>query len=693
MTDGYTWGAAGIHEAKIATNPRLGGGALPESSAMSATTAEDQPGHRAGRASATDDRPPADSCPILLWQWDLERDEIGLRNLSQFAEPRNRSCPGRFPGWSALVHEQDLPRVRERLSAHLDGRVPIYRSEHRLPPGSGPQRWVLDCGQVVRRAAGGRPLQMAGVRLEITESKEVERTLRESERRLRTMIDAVPDFICFKDPEGRWLEANEYGLRMFDLQDKDYRGKTDVELATLSPSYREALLTCRETDQKAWEAGRPRRGDEVVAGADGRTYVYDVIKVPTYHPDGSRRGLVVFGRDVTERRKSEQQRRELETKMQHAQKLESLGLLAGGIAHDFNNLLVGILGNAELALDETAASSPLRDYLQGIQQAAHRAAELTSQMLAYSGKARFVTEPVDLNALVREMAHLLEIAISKKVTIHYDFQPDLPPVSADPTQLRQVIMNLITNASEALGDRAGAIRISTGVRTCDRAYLSRACVGEALPPGQYVFTEVADTGCGMDAETKARIFDPFFTTKFTGRGLGLAAVLGIMRGHGGALLVESAPGKGSSFCLLLPPTARDPRHPAAPTTDVARSTGLRTILVVDDEPGVRSVVRATLEHAGYRVLTAGDGDEALRVFRDHADEIACVLLDLTMPQKSGNEVMAELQALRADIPIVLTSGYDETDVVNRFGKQALAGFVQKPYRGRDLLAAIDAALG
>ncbi len=607
-------------------------------------------------------------------------------------KPEDESAAQRFHGWEALIHGDDLPEAMNRLRDCAEGRTASYQSEHRLPPSAGGERWVLDCGQVTRRDARGHASRLAGIRMDVTRLMIAQRALRASEQRLRTLIDAVPDFICFKDREGRWLEANAYGLRMFNLHDKDYRGKTDTELAELSPAYRDALLVCRETDRKAWEAGSPTRGDETIVGSDGRTYIYDVVKVPTYHRDGTPMGLVVLGRDVTQRRRAERERRELEAKIQHAQKLESLGLLAGGIAHDFNNLLVGILGNAELAMDESGESSSLRDYLAGIQNAAHRAAELTHQMLAYSGKARFITEPVDLNALVREMGHLLEIAISKKITIRYDFCPDLPSVAADATQLRQVVMNLITNASEAIGDHSGLIRISTGLRDCDAATLSQASVGEPPPPGRYVFLEVADTGCGMTADTKARIFDPFFTTKFTGRGLGLAAVLGIVRGHRGALAVESEPGRGSTFRLLLPPATQRRDARPAPAAPPVHAESERTILVVDDEPGVRAVVRATLEQAGFGVLTATDGDDAILVFRQHMDAISCVLLDLTMPRKGGTEVIRELRAIRPDVPIVLTSGYDESDVVHRLGALELAGFVQKPYRGSDLLAAIHKAL-
>lgn len=391
--------------------------------------------------------------------------------------------------------------------------------------------------------------------------------------------------------------------------------------------------------------------------------------------------------------RAEEERRKLEAQMLEFQKLESLGILAGGIAHDFNNLLMAILGNADLALSFLSPASPARLNVEEIVRASQRAADLCRQMLAYSGKGRFVVGRYDLSEIVQEMAQMLEVSVSKKASLRYSFAQELPAVQADATELRQVIMNLITNASESLGDESGVISVSTGVMECDRAYLSESHLDDKLPEGRYVYLEVSDTGCGMDEETQRRIFDPFFTTKFIGRGLGLAAVLGIVRGHQGAIKVHSEPGQGTSFKILLPALAWEPKEPAPSTAGSAPPPRGGTILLVDDDPAVRNVGAQMLDGLGFKVLTAANGREGLEVFRKHEREIDCVILDLTMPDMSGEEVFRELRRLRSDLCVILSSGYNEEDVTQRFVGQGLAGFVQKPYNSAKLRVTLNRVLG
>ncbi len=389
------------------------------------------------------------------------------------------------------------------------------------------------------------------------------------------------------------------------------------------------------------------------------------------------------------RAQTEEERQKLEAQIQHGQKLESLGVLAGGIAHDFNNLLVGILGNASLALMELPPESPARSIISKIETTAERAAELANQMLAYSGKGKFVVEHLNLNKLVEEMAHLLEISILKKIVLKFSFADNLPYIEGDVTQLRQVIMNLITNASDAIGDKSGVIILSTGVMEVDRAYLAGTYVNEELPEGYYVYVEVSDTGCGMDKETKAKIFDPFFSTKFTGRGLGLAAVLGIMRGHGGAIKVYSEPGRGTTFKVLFPrkelPQKPGEGKPAEKPKAAEKWGGTGTVLVVDDEETVRSVSKMILEDVGFNVLTAKDGEEGLDIFREHSGEIVAVLLDLTMPHLGGEDAFREMRRIKSDVHVLLSSGYNEQEATDRFAGKGLAGFIQKPYRAQKLI--------
>jgi signal transduction histidine kinase/CheY-like chemotaxis protein len=395
--------------------------------------------------------------------------------------------------------------------------------------------------------------------------------------------------------------------------------------------------------------------------------------------------------DITERKRQEQEEAETQARLLQTQKLESLGVLAGGIAHDFNNLLVGILGNADLALAELSPESTARDTVRDIQVTAQRAAELTRQMLAYSGKGRFVVEPIDISRLVEEMAHLLEVTAARRATLRLRAQPNLPLVQADATQLRQVVMNLIMNASEAIGDRSGVISVSTGITYIDADYAGTTEYTGPLTEGEYVHIEVADTGAGMDEATTTRIFEPFFTTKFTGRGLGLAAVLGIVRGHNGAIKVYSEVGRGTTFKVLLPasrssPISGAPEQPAS--TGAWRGAG--RALLVDDDETVRRVTARMLARAGFETLEATDGDGAIALALADEATITVVILDLTMPGLSGKDTFLALHRLLPGVPIVLTSGYNEQEATDDFAGRGLAGFLQKPFRYDDLAAMLRA---
>jgi two-component system cell cycle sensor histidine kinase/response regulator CckA len=401
---------------------------------------------------------------------------------------------------------------------------------------------------------------------------------------------------------------------------------------------------------------------------------------------GGRTVVLAVGRDVTELRT-------LEQKMLHSQKLESLGVLAGGIAHDFNNLLTGILGNADLARSEMSPLAPSRASLEGIETAARRAADLCRQLLAYSGRGRFLLEHISMQELVEQMGHLLSVSISKRVVLKYHFTKGVPPIEADATQMRQAIMNLIVNASEAVGERSGVISVTVGLAHCDADYLKGCFGADNLQPGDYVYLEVADTGHGIDANDISRIFDPFFSTKFTGRGLGLAAVLGIVRGHRGAIKVYSETGKGTTFKLLFPAGESPGPRPgqAPPKASTEQLSG--KVLLADDEETIRSLGRRMLQVAGFEVITAADGREAIDKFAAAMDSIVLVILDLTMPHLDGESCFRELRKLKPGVKVILCSGYNEQDIVNRFSGKGLAGFVQKPYTASQLLAKIREVLG
>ena len=440
---------------------------------------------------------------------------------------------------------------------------------------------------------------------------------------------------------------------------------------------------------------RDGRQDKVVletlhSRKDGSTYPVEVHLQPGRYGDRDVLSAIIL--DITKRREAENKHRKLDEQIRHAQKLESLGILAGGIAHDFNNILTSILGYADLARSVSPQNSEIYSYVNEVTKAAQQASELTRQMLAYAGKGTFVLEPVDLNVVIREMGRLLDVSISKNAVLRYELADSLPAVQVDASQIRQVVMNLIVNASEAIGEQRGIVSITTGPLYCDEQYLADLLLEEELPAGHYVYLEVADNGHGMTEDVMEKIFDPFFSTKFTGRGLGLSAVLGIARSHHGAIKVYSEPGKGSSFRVLLPATKETGTEPSTRNTDIADWRGSGTVLIVDDEPFVRQVAREMMQKMGFAVIEAEDGAAGVEAFREHADELTLVLLDVTMPKLDGAGAFHEMRQIRAGIPTILTSGYNQLTAIAKFSGKGLAGFIQKPFLYADLAEAFRSVL-
>ncbi len=516
----------------------------------------------------------------------------------------------------------------------------------------------------------------------------MEQELKASESRMRAIIEHALDLVVILDQSGRVTYSSPSAERVLGYRHGERYGTPAAELVhpdDLGPYA--AIL--RELIQAP---GESRAVEIRILHKDGTPRLMEAVAHNAFEVPGVH-GIVINARDITERRQVELDRQAMEAKVQQAQKLESLGVLAGGIAHDFNNLLMGIMGHAGLALMDLQEDSPLRRRLHQIELAATRAAELTNQLLAYSGRGKFLVEPVSLSRLVDEMESLLETVISKKAVLEHQFAPDLPLIDGDATQLRQVIMNLITNASDALGERTGKITLSVG--TLPTGPLT-PCLAGTPPEGESVFLEVKDTGCGMALDTLGRIFDPFFTTKFTGRGLGLAAVLGIVHGHHGAIQVLSEPGLGTTFRLLFPRSEETHGHDLWQDRPTLAYSSQGTILVVDDEETVRSVAAATLERCGFQVELATNGRDGLRAFRHRAADIRAVVLDLTMPIMGGDEVLAELRSgpgPGATVPILLSSGYSSSDVAGNLQRFAPIQFLQKPYNPADLIQKIRSCLG
>jgi two-component system, cell cycle sensor histidine kinase and response regulator CckA len=621
-----------------------------------------------------------------LWDCDLTKDTVVYNDVwAEMLGQRLDQVPPKTGWWETLLHEDDRADVLQRLDDHLAGRTPFYEAEYRMRTSDGGWKWILARGSVVARDEKGQPLRFSGTHLDLTDRKRIEA----EKNRLLEIIEAAPDFISTLDLNRRVIYANPALLRLRGLPDlATARGRSMAEFRPPATAQKMLDVSIAAALEKGvWI------GEATLLDQQGREVPVSEVILVQRDDVGRPAFFSSIARDISAQRKAEVERLATERKMLDAQKLESLGVLSGGIAHDFNNLLTIMLGNASLARLGLAEGSPAVGRLEQIEAAAMRAADLCKKLLAYSGRTQFSTELVDLSALVEDTSQLLKVSISKKCVLKFDLTRELPAVRAEATQLRQIMINLVINASDAIGERSGTIRVATGVMRADAAYLAGATPALDLTPGDYVWIEVSDNGSGMTQEVRARIFEPFFTTKFTGRGLGLAAVLGIVRGHRGALKVTSEPGRGSSFKLLFPAAEGKPE----PATDVrdtqagAQITG--TVLVIDDEEPVRTAAARILESHGFQTVMAADGREAVRVFGRRPADFKAVLLDLTMPDMDGEETFYELRKLRGDIPVVLMSGFSENDSLDRFAGGTLAGFIAKPFDRDTLAAKLRAVVG
>ena len=566
-----------------------------------------------------------------------------------------------------FVHPEDLPATHAAIAELAAGKS-VINFTNRYRAHDGRYRFIE------WRSAPGPEGRIYAAARDVTQRIEHEAALVAGEERLRRIFELIPSPLVLTSEDGTILDCNEASRQLSGYSREELVGHSHLEVGVWSnPDQPRALF---ETLAKA---GEFHEVEFALRRKDGKTRL--MLLSARRLEIGGQPAVIFAGRDITEKRAMEQQ-------MLHTQKLESLGVLAGGIAHDFNNLLTGILGNADLALRELSPVAPARENLEDIGTTARRASELCRQLLAYSGKGRFVVQPVDLAELVREMGHLLAVSISKKATLQYHFADNLPAVEADATQLRQVVMNLIVNASEAIGDDTGVVSVNTGSFHCDANYLRGCYGGPGTHPGDFVFLEVSDTGPGMDRGTIEKIFDPFFTTKFTGRGLGLAAVLGIVRGHRGAIRVYSEPGRGTAFKLLFPASAGQALQPDRSQPEPPAWKGEGLILLVDDEEAVRKVGRRMLERSGFTVITATDGRDAVDQFERNQNRVRLVVLDLTMPRLDGEACFRALRQRQPEVKVILTSGFNEQEAINVFAGKGLAGFLQKPFTSQELLAKV-----
>ena len=498
---------------------------------------------------------------------------------------------------------------------------------------------------------------------------------RRAESQLSAVIQKGPLFVVTFDAKGTILFVAGGELRVEPAQ---IVGRNALELYADDPVSSAAMR--RALAGETFSVLVPRPGH----------VTYEIYYTPIRDRTGALELVVACGVNVSRRLRAEEERARIHDKMLQTQKLESLGVLAGGIAHDFNNLLTVIQGNASVALTRVGDDHPAREVIDDILKAAQRAGELTRQMLAYSGKGRFHIGPLDLRQQVGEIAALLKTSISKKVSLRLDQPSYLPAVQGDASQLQQVVMNLVLNAAEAVGANEGEVAVRLAEEEIGTGAGGDLNGAESLPAGRYVRLTVEDTGAGMDPHIVARIFDPFFTTKTTGRGLGLAAVLGIVRSHGGALRIRSTPGKGTRFEVLLP--AAGARAQPPPSGESAAKHGQGTVLIIDDEPSVRTATGRMLSMLGYDVLEAPDGEQGIEIFRLRRGAVDAVLLDLTMPGLSGEETLRLLRQVDAEVRIIIFSGYAEDDVAERLLPLHPAAILHKPFTRQQIGQALQTAL-
>jgi len=576
------------------------------------------------------------------------------------------------------VFSEDYQYNRELFQALIAGDESDFRYDVRYKHRDGGFRWVEVYASLVYDDVG-QAVMRSGTLTDITERKasEIERD------RLLTILDNSSDFIGMLDANGAVIYVNAAGRNMVGLSAAD-----DVSQMTLTDFHPKAEverlhhLVFPQVNQLG-----SYRTEVVFSHRDGQNIPALAAFSVQKNRDGSIESHSIIAHDL--RAEKEQQRR-----IEHIQRLESMGVLAGGIAHDFNNILTAILGNAALAERKNNVDpQSTQRYLHNIVESSEKAAELCKQMLAYSGKGKFVVKQVNLSEMVEDIVKLLEVSIGKGVALRFHLADDLPLIEADTSQMQQIIMNFVINASDAIAGENGIISIDTGVMELDRAYLDSTFVYDELVDGSYVFLEVSDTGCGMDKATQEQLFEPFFTTKEKGHGLGMSAVIGIVRGHQGAIKVYSELGEGTIIKVLFPASQQNEAIAIAEPHIAELQHYSGSVLIIDDEESIREVAALMLEDMGFDTLCAVDGLDGVEVYRQHQQSIVAVLLDMTMPRLDGKGCFMELRRINPDVQVILSSGYNEQEATRCFTGKGLASFVQKPYRPEVLMEAIHAAIG
>ena len=587
-------------------------------------------------------------------------DDVVGRPITDFLHPEDHE--------SVLTQAADVTQTGESVWG-----VPV---RYITPEGQRKQHEML--ANRTRLMLDGEPVTLT-IALDVTKQNQMIRDIRQQHRMLDVILSSSPVGIWMRDKDGRLQFVNDAYAEMIGV-DKKALLEVDDDYTLVDSEEANAR---KASDEICRSSGSTYRSSEFYAAADGTSMVCEVIKVPLFEDD-IYQGLVGFSLDVTKRVEAEIERSEIQKKALEAQHLESLGVLSGGIAHDFNNLLAVILGNASLISKSLPQGSKEFIFMQRIEETSKKAASLCKQMLTYAGKGTLNMEPLELSELVHDMSVLLEVSLLKNVSVDYNLQTNLPCFDGDIAQIQQLVMNMITNANEAMREHGGRIGLHTysidlAAGDVQAAGISQ-CVGE-VKSGTYVCLEVSDEGCGMDQETQQRIFEPFFTTKFTGRGLGMSSMLGTVQGHGGLITLESELNRGTTFRVFFPisQSGKEQRIEGEDIAQMSHAEKRGKVLVVDDELILLDTVQAMLEDLGYETFLAENGKQALDIYQAKKDEIHIVLLDMTMPEMDGKACAIELLKITPDLKIIIASGYAQEDIYKQFKDVHLAGVVQKPY--------------
>jgi len=610
----------------------------------------------------------ADTAPVLIWMSDQAMGGTYFnKGWCDFTGREQADLLG--DGWVRDVHPDDLEACVNTYESAFGARQAFSR-EYRLRRHDGEYRWVIDNG-VPRWTDESDFIGYIGSCFDITERKLAEVELRDSKEHYRAIMEAFDGqiYIC----------THDYRMEFMDDKMIARIGRNAVGEPCFTVLHDLDTICPWCVNERVFKGEFVRY--EVQSPKDGRWYA--VGNSPIHNEDGtvSKQAMI---QDITEQKQAEEKRISLEQQLNHAQKLESLGVLAGGIAHDFNNILTIILGYCYLAREDLIPEQSYKEYFHQIETAGNRAADLCRQMLTYAGKSPLVQTQIDLWPLVDEVVKMLQAAIKKNVTIEIDLGDGVPEIKGDTSQIQQIAMNLIINAAEAIGDANGTIRVVLSTAVFEPDQSETDTFGTVILPGRYACMEVTDTGCGMDEETQKRIFEPFYTTKFAGRGLGMSAIRGIVTSHRGMLHLTSTPGVGTTFKVCFPASEPCTSAETALPSPVHSEKKGGTILLVDDEQNLRNLGTALLEAMGYSAVTAQHGREALEIYRERPGGIDMVLLDLIMPVMGGIETYIELRKVAPSLPIIICSGYGIETVADLIVNDFHAGFVHKPFRPEQL---------